>query len=118
MKRSRCASDKAVPIVSSRCLSRSANMGINEPPIVVIGAGLTGMAVALMLAKRNLPVVVVERDPRDAFGRSDEHPARRIGAPHANRPHILLAGGRDVLLRSLPEVAGEVYMLGARDAPF
>jgi 2-polyprenyl-6-methoxyphenol hydroxylase-like FAD-dependent oxidoreductase len=94
----------------------AANIGIQEPSIVVIGAGLTGMAVALMLAKRNLPVVVLERDPRDAFGRSGEHPARRIGAPHANRPHTLLAGGRDVLLRSLPEVAREVYLLGARDA--
>lgn len=74
------------------------------------------MAVAIMLAKRDLPVVVLERDPRDAFGTLAEHPARRIGAPHANRPHTLLTGGRDVLLRSLPEVAREVYMLGARDA--
>lgn len=114
----RCTSEKAAPIASSRCSSRSANIGINEPPIVVIGAGLTGMAVALMLAKQNLPLVVVERDPRDAFGGSAEHPARRIGAPHANCPHTLLAGGRDVLLRSLPEVARKVYMLGACDATF
>jgi len=92
------------------------NIGINEPPIVVIGAGLTGMAVAMILAKRNLPVVVLERDPRDAFGRSGEYPLRRTGAPHGNRPHALLAGGRDVLLRSLPEVAREVHRLGARDA--
>lgn len=111
-----CVSGNAAPVASSRCSSRSAGTGINEPPIVVIGAGLTGMAIALMLAKRNLPVVVLERDPRDAFGRSEEHPARRIGAPHTNRPHTLLAGGRDVLLRSLPEVARAVYMLGARDA--
>ena len=89
---------------------------MDDSPIIVIGAGLTGMAVALMLAKRNLPVVVLERDPRDAFGRSGDHPARRVGAPHAHRPHTLLTGGRDVLLRSLPEVAREVYMLGARDA--
>lgn len=88
----------------------------SDPPIVVIGAGLTGMAVALMLAKQNLPVVVLERDPRAAFGRSDEYPERRIGAPHGNRPHSLLAGGRDILLRSLSEVMGEVYRLGARDA--
>lgn len=112
----RCGLGNAVPAASSRCSSQSANIGSKEPPIVVIGAGLTGMAVALMLAKRNLPVVVLERDPRDAFARSEEHPARRIGAPHANRPHTLLAGGRDILLRSLPEVAHEVYRLGARDA--
>ena len=98
--------------------NRSADIRINEPPIVVIGAGLTGMAVALMLAKRNLPVVVLERDPRDTFGQPVEHPARRAGAPHVNHPHGLLAGGRDVLLRSLPEVAREVYRLGARDATF
>ena len=111
-----CESDKIAPIASSRCLSRFANIGINEPPIVVIGAGLTGMAIALMLAKRNLPVVVFERDLRDTLGRSGEDLAQRIGAPYANRPHSLLAGGRDVLLRSLPEVVRKVYMLGARDA--
>lgn len=111
-----CASGNAAPVASSRCSSRSASFGINEPPIVIIGAGLTGMAIALMLAKQNLPVVVLERDPRDAFGRPEEHPARRVGAPHTNRPHTLLAGGRDVLMRSLPEVARAVYALGARDA--
>lgn len=108
--------DNAAPIANTRCSSRSANIGTNEPPIVVIGAGLAGMAIALMLAKQKLPVVVLDRDPRDAFGRSDEHPARRIGAPHSGHPHSLLAGGRDVLSRSLPEVAREVYRLGARDA--
>ena len=95
-------SDKAASTASSQS-GRSANSGINEPPIVIIGAGLTGMALALMLAKRSLPVLVFERDPRDAFGPSGEHPAQRIGAPHANRPHSLLAGGRDVLLRSPPK---------------
>jgi glycine/D-amino acid oxidase-like deaminating enzyme len=108
--------DNAAPIANTRCSIRSANIGTNEPPIVVIGAGLAGMAIALMLAKQKLPVVVLDRDPRDAFGRSDEHPARRIGAPHSGHPHSLLAGGRDVLSRSLPEVAREVYRLGARDA--
>lgn len=108
-------SDNTAPTATSDRARRYAP-GVNEPPIVVIGAGLTGMACALMLAKQNLPVVVLERDLRDAFGRSDDHPARRMGAPHAHRPHTLLAGGRDVLLRSLPEVARELYRLGARDA--
>jgi 2-polyprenyl-6-methoxyphenol hydroxylase-like FAD-dependent oxidoreductase len=109
------ASDNIASISTTRW-SPSSNIEITQPSIVVIGAGLTGMACALMLAKRNLPVVVLERDTRDRFGQSGEHPARRVGAPHANRPHFLLAGGRDVLLRSLPEVARELYMLGARDA--
>lgn len=110
------SSEKTAPIEGSRSSSRSITTATNEPPIVVIGAGLTGMAIALMLAKRNLPVVVLERDACNAIGRSEEHPTRRIGAPHSNHPHSLLAGGRDVLLRSLPEVAREVYRLGARDA--
>ncbi|HEX6519469.1 MAG TPA: FAD-dependent oxidoreductase [Streptosporangiaceae bacterium] len=88
----------------------------SSEPVVVIGGGVTGMAAAMMLAKRGVPVVLVERDPRDAFGRAEEYPPLRPGAPHYNRPHNLRAGGRDVLLRSLPEVAKEVYALGARDA--
>jgi 2-polyprenyl-6-methoxyphenol hydroxylase-like FAD-dependent oxidoreductase len=87
-----------------------------EPPVVVVGGGLTGMAVALMLAKRDVPVVLVEQDSRDAFGRADKYPRLRLGAAHANRPHSLRAGARDILWRSLPEVAREVYALGARDA--
>lgn len=90
-------------------------MASNEP-VVVIGGGLTGMAVAMMLANREVPVVLVERDRLDAFGRAEEYPPLRPGAPHYNRPHNLRAGGRDVLLRSLPEVARELYALGARDA--
>lgn len=113
-----CALDKAAPIASSHCSGRSANAGINNAPIVIIGAGVTGMALGLMLAKHKLPVVILERDPCAAFGQSGEPPAKRIGAPHAHHPHSLLAGGRDVLLRSLPEVAGRVYMLGGRDATF
>lgn len=90
-------------------------MNSNEP-IVVIGGGLTGIAIAMMLAKRDVPVALVERDSQDAFGRTEEYPPLRPGAPHYNRPHNLRAGGRDVLLRSLPEVARAVYALGARDA--
>src|SRR5579859_7257925 len=104
-----CASDNAASMATTRYSPRSSNSEKTEPSIVVIGAGLTGMACALMLAKRNLPVVVLERDTCDGFGQSSEHPARRSGAPHVNRPHLLLAGGRDVLLRSLPEVARELY---------
>jgi 2-polyprenyl-6-methoxyphenol hydroxylase-like FAD-dependent oxidoreductase len=87
-----------------------------EPPVVVIGGGLTGMAVAMMLARRDVPVILVEQDSRDAFGRADKYPPLRLGAAHANRPHSLRAGGRDILRRSLPQVARAVYALGARDA--
>jgi 2-polyprenyl-6-methoxyphenol hydroxylase-like FAD-dependent oxidoreductase len=87
-----------------------------ELPVVVIGGGLTGMAVAMMLAKRELRVVLLERDSRDAFGSTAKYPPVRPGAGHVNRPHNLRAGGRDILWRSLPEVAREVYALGARDA--
>jgi 2-polyprenyl-6-methoxyphenol hydroxylase-like FAD-dependent oxidoreductase len=91
-------------------------MSSNEPPVVVIGGGLTGMAVAMMLAKRDVPVVVVEQDRAEAFGRAEKYQRLRLGAAHANRPHNLRAGGRDVLRRSLPEVMRAVYALGARDA--
>src|SRR4051812_12810546 len=90
--------------------------GVDERPIVVIGAGLTGMSVAMMLARHGLPVVVVERDAQDSFGRREGYPVLRAGAAHARRPHQLLAGARDILRRSLPDVARKVYEEGARDA--
>ncbi|MFI6742440.1 FAD-dependent oxidoreductase [Nonomuraea sp. NPDC050451] len=87
-----------------------------ENAIVVIGAGLTGMSVAMMLARHGLPVTVIERDECAAFGRREGYPALRAGAAHARRPHQLMAGARDILRRSLPDVTHKVYELGARDA--
>lgn len=88
---------------------------VERNEIIVVGAGLTGMSVAMMLARRGLPVLVVERDLREAFGRREGYPALRAGAAHARRPHQLMAGARDVLRRSLPDAAERVYELGARD---
>ncbi len=88
----------------------------DDRPVVVIGAGLIGMAIGTMLAQHGLPVVIIERDPREAFGRPEEYPRLRPGAPHASRPHNLLAGGRDILHQSLPQVAERMYTLGARNA--
>jgi 2-polyprenyl-6-methoxyphenol hydroxylase-like FAD-dependent oxidoreductase len=103
---------KVLPMISDE----PETMRRRELPVVVIGGGLAGMAVAMMLAKRELPVVLIERDSQDAFGSTAKYPPVRPGAGHVNRPHNLRAGGRDVLRRSLPEVAREVYALGARDA--
>ncbi|NUR86660.1 MAG: FAD-binding protein [Nonomuraea sp.] len=83
--------------------------------VIVVGAGLTGLPLAMMLARHGLSVLVIERDRREAFGRREAYPELRAGAAHARRPHQLMAGARDVLLRSLPDVAERVYELGARD---
>jgi flavin-dependent dehydrogenase len=87
----------------------------DAPPVIVIGAGLTGMATACLLAARGFPVNVLERDDRTAFRVPGEPPRLRRGAPQAEHPHTLAAGGRDVLRRSLPAVLAELYALGGRD---
>lgn len=94
---------------------RGWRMDADAPPVVVIGAGLTGMAAACQLAAHGFPVNVLERDDRTAFRLPGEPPRLRRGAPQAEHPHTLLAGGRDVLHRTLPNVLAEVYALGGKD---
>lgn len=66
------------------------------PPVVVVGAGLTGMAAASVLAARGFPVTVVERNERTAFRLPRDPPRLRPGAPQAEHPHTLRIGRRDV----------------------
>lgn len=50
----------------------------NHAPVVVIGAGLSGLACARTLAERNIPVVVLEAEGRAAEPWHARHPALRL----------------------------------------
>nr|WP_308217728.1 FAD-dependent oxidoreductase [Streptantibioticus silvisoli] len=74
--------------------------------IVVMGAGISGMATALMAARRGHPVTLVERGSRWAGDDLDADFLRwrRPRVPQAVQPHSLLAPVRTVLRAELPDV--------------
>jgi 2-polyprenyl-6-methoxyphenol hydroxylase-like FAD-dependent oxidoreductase len=74
--------------------------------IVVAGAGLVGLATAVMVAKQGHDVTVLERDPdplpptpRDAWSSW-----KRQGVMQFRQPHFLLPQAKRVLDAELPEV--------------
>jgi 2-polyprenyl-6-methoxyphenol hydroxylase-like FAD-dependent oxidoreductase len=73
---------------------------------VVVGAGISGLAAARVLAERFASVTLVERD-RLGEGRA------RTGVPQARHQHLLLAGGAMALERLLPGLLDELAAAGA-----
>lgn len=82
--------------------------------IVVCGAGVVGMATAMMLAKDGHDVTVLERDaaPPPAPGEAWEAWERR-GVGQFRLPHFLLPGFRKVMDVELPEVLAALDAAGA-----
>ena len=85
--------------------------------IVVLGAGVAGLATALALARDGHEVVLVERDemkvgePLDAPGWS------RRGIPHFLQAHAFTSRGRLELRTHFPDVFGALLDAGADDIP-
>ncbi|WP_433288043.1 FAD-dependent oxidoreductase [Pseudonocardia sp. CA-142604] len=84
--------------------------------IVVIGAGLTGLATALLLARDGHDVTVLERDPAEPDGDAESlwRNWERPGVSQFRLPHQMLAYWRRLMERELPEVIDEVERLGGR----
>lgn len=87
--------------------------------VIVVGAGIGGLATALGLGRAGHRVTVVERDdtpmPRnadDAFGWD------RRGAPQVRHSHALLARLRNILLERYPDVHRELLDAGASEMRF
>jgi 2-polyprenyl-6-methoxyphenol hydroxylase-like FAD-dependent oxidoreductase len=81
---------------------------------VVIGAGPTGLATAMLLAQRDFEVVVLDRDPAppetveeawDGWSRRSVTQFRQV--------HFLTPGGRAVLEQHLPQVLEAMLAAGA-----
>ncbi|GHH50760.1 FAD-dependent oxidoreductase [Streptomyces candidus] len=84
----------------------------------VIGAGVAGLATALLLARRGHPVTVFERDPRAPSGDLDAdffHWTRPVTVPQAVQPHNLIGAARTVLKDDLPDVHRELLRRGAQE---
>lgn len=54
-----------------------------DTPVVVIGAGQSGLAAARALSERNVPVVVLEADDRPAGSWPDYYDSLRLFSPAA-----------------------------------
>src|SRR5207247_6821159 len=92
-------------------------MAADDPPAVVLGGGIAGLAAARLLARHYPRVVVLERDvrtdcgdPESAFGTW-----QRRGVPPFRHSHAFLARLRLVLLAHLPEVLDRLRALGVRE---
>lgn len=87
--------------------------------IVVIGAGVAGLAVALGAARSGHRVTIVERDdtplPTDPHGAFDWD---RRGAPQVRHSHAFLARLRNLLRDRYPDVLAALHDAGATEMRF
>lgn len=84
--------------------------------VVVVGAGVAGLAAALFLARRGHQVQVFEGDPSPTPGGLAEAGAWwRRGTPQATHSHAFLARCREVLALEAPDVLDGLRAAGARE---
>jgi 2-polyprenyl-6-methoxyphenol hydroxylase-like FAD-dependent oxidoreductase len=86
------------------------------PRVVVLGAGVCGLAAGLMLARDGHEVTVLERDPApvpESLGEAWESWARP-GVAQFHQAHFMQARARLVLDTELPDVRDALVAAGAR----
>src|SRR6478735_8029201 len=83
--------------------------------IVVVGAGLHGLATAMLLARDGHRVTVCERDPAEPEGSNQALWDRweRRGVAQFNQLHYFLARWTRTMTAELPEVIDELELRGA-----
>ncbi len=84
--------------------------------IVIVGAGVSGLGAALMLARSGHEIVLLERDATPLPNDPDEafHWERR-GAPQVRHSHAFLARGRNLLRDRLPDVREALLAAGVTE---
>ncbi|MDL1894119.1 FAD-dependent oxidoreductase, partial [Sphingobacteriales bacterium CHB3] len=63
----------------------------NSKPVIIVGGGLSGLAAAVELASRNVPVIVLEQKPK-LGGRAYSFVDETTGDVIDNGQHVLIAG--------------------------
>jgi 2-polyprenyl-6-methoxyphenol hydroxylase-like FAD-dependent oxidoreductase len=85
--------------------------------IIVLGAGLTGLSTALLLARDGHTVTVLERDPAPPSSPAEVWSAwDRPGVNQFRLPHLMLPRWRQEMDRELPDVLDALRSAGAYDA--
>ncbi|MCL3992063.1 FAD-dependent oxidoreductase [Streptomyces lavenduligriseus] len=84
--------------------------------VLVIGAGPTGLALAVMLARDGNRVTVLERDSGPPPGGAEAawESWRRPGVSQFRHPHLLLPAVFRILRTEVPEVLDELTAMGLR----
>src|SRR5881397_2815509 len=89
----------------------------DNPPAIVLGGGIAGLAAARLLTRHYARVVVLERDTRPDVAEPESAYGgwQRRGVPQFRHSHAFLARLRLVLLAHLPEVLDRLRALGVRE---
>src|SRR5258705_10499651 len=83
--------------------------------VVVLGAGVAGLAASLALARDGHSVTLVERDPFRVGEPLDALDWERKGIPHFQQPHAFTPRGRKEMLETFPDVSDALITAGAWD---
>ena len=90
-------------------------MAVRTAQVTVLGAGVAGLATALLLARDGHHVAIIERDLFEVGAPADAPRWQRKGIPHFLQPHAFIPRGRAELARHLPDVYAGVLEAGAYD---
>ncbi|ATW50683.1 hypothetical protein CGZ69_25210 [Streptomyces peucetius subsp. caesius ATCC 27952] len=83
-----------------------------QPAVVVAGAGLAGLATALLLARGDVPCQVLEAD--GLMGQPSGATGAHAGGPYTSQPYVYSGLFRRQLLERLPDVYAELLDEGAQ----
>ena len=88
--------------------------------IAIVGAGIGGLAAALLLAREGRDVIVCERDPAPVPSSTEEMWCgwQRPGIPQARLGHTFLPGFRLLLREHAPDVLERLHAAGAPPLDF
>ncbi len=87
--------------------------------VIVVGGGVSGLGMALVLARRGHNVTVVERDHTPMPNTADEaFEWDRRGAPQVRHSHAFLARLRNLLVSDYPDVYAALLSEGATEMRF